>query len=143
MDNTVSKLVTLYGTPICPMIAPVRNLLKRADVEFTYVDISRDAEAKAVVREVNNGNESVPTLVFADGKTLTEPSQQQLQTVLEQRGYTVAEQTMGGRISMWMQNPAIIVLGTSFLVFGLLRGNLWLLVAGAFLLLLRLVVKRN
>ena len=143
MENDIEKPLTLYGTPICPMLPPVRNLLKRANVDFTYVDISRDAEAKALVREINNGNESVPTLVFNDGQTLTEPSHQQLKTVLEQRGYTIAEQTVSGRVAVWLQNPALLIAGASLLGFGLLRGDMFMIVAGVVLVLARFIVRKD
>jgi hypothetical protein len=38
------------------------------------VDIRQDEAGRARVREINAGCESVPTLVFPDGSTLTEPS---------------------------------------------------------------------
>ena len=45
--------------------------------------------AAARVRAINNGNESVPTLVFPDGSTLTEPTVGELQSKLESLGYKV------------------------------------------------------
>ena len=38
------------------------------------VDIEADPEAAAFVEGVNGGNQTVPTLVFADGTTMTNPS---------------------------------------------------------------------
>jgi thioredoxin reductase (NADPH) len=42
------------------------------------VDIQEDKEAQAYVESVNNGNRSVPTIVFPDGDIFVEPSNAQL-----------------------------------------------------------------
>ena len=71
------------------MTPPVRQMLSRAHANFEYIDIWADATANARVLEINQGNESVPTLVFPDGDTLTEPSLDVLKRRLETMGYTV------------------------------------------------------
>ena len=53
-------------------------MLRRSKARYAYIDIRRDAQARDRVREINNGYESVPTLVFPDGSTLTEPPAGQL-----------------------------------------------------------------
>jgi mycoredoxin len=52
----------------------VRAALDELGVAYSYVDIHLVAYARLRVREINHGCESVPTLVFPDGSTLTEPS---------------------------------------------------------------------
>ncbi len=79
--------ITMYGTPTCPMVSPVRGMLKRANAAFEYVDISKDEEAQTLVKKINHGNASVPTIDFGNGSTLTEPSLSQLKTKLESLGY--------------------------------------------------------
>jgi mycoredoxin len=64
-------------------------MLTQAKVPYTYVDIHQDTHAAALVRSINQGNESVPTLVFPDGSTLTEPSPTDLKRKLEAMGYQV------------------------------------------------------
>lgn len=123
--------IILYGTPTCPMIPPVRGMLQRAGADFQYVDISRDKEARARVRDINNGNESVPTLVFPDGTTLTEPSGAQLQARLKAEGFTVRPPTL---LQRFTENPFASLLGLVALVFGLIDGNWVFLVMGAALL---------
>jgi mycoredoxin len=81
--------VIVYGHPTCPAIGPVKGLLTQAKVTFDYIDIHQDSVAAARVRTLNNGNESVPTLVFPDGSTLTEPTVGELQSKLESLGYKV------------------------------------------------------
>ena len=79
--------IIVYGHPTCPGIGPVKGLLTQAKVKFEYIDIHQDGVAAARVRTINNGNESVPTLVFPDGSTLTEPTVGELQSKLKSLGY--------------------------------------------------------
>lgn len=81
--------IIVYGHPNCPTLGPVKGLLTQSNVKFEYIDIHQDSVAAARVRAINNGNESVPTLVFPDGSTLTEPTVGELQSKLESLGYKV------------------------------------------------------
>jgi len=81
--------VVVYGHPTCPGLGPVKGLLTQSKVKFEYVDIHQDSVAAARVRAINNGNESVPTLVFPDSSTLTEPTVGELKSKLESLGYKV------------------------------------------------------
>jgi mycoredoxin len=81
--------IIVYGHPTCPSLGPVKGLLTQSKVKFEYVDIHQDSVAAARVRIINNGNESVPTLVFPDGSSLTEPTVGELQSKLKSLGYNV------------------------------------------------------
>ena len=81
--------IMVYGHAACPGVRPVKGLLRRTGVEFAYIDIHQDRAAAAQVRALNNGSESVPTLVFPDGSTLTEPTVGELKAKLESLGYQV------------------------------------------------------
>ena len=48
--------------------------MKSAGIAFTEVDIEHDPAAAEFVRSVNRGNQTVPTVKFADGSALTNPS---------------------------------------------------------------------
>ena len=65
--------LTIYSTQWCGYCTRLKNQLTRAGVEFAEVDIETDPEAEALVRATNGGDATVPTLVFADGRTLTNP----------------------------------------------------------------------
>ena len=81
--------IIVYGHPSCPALVPVRGILTQSKVKFEYIDIHLDSVAAARVRAINNGNESVPTLVFPDGSALTEPTVGELKSKLESLGYKV------------------------------------------------------
>lgn len=127
------KLV-VYGHEACPEVAPVRDLLDRAGVDYRYVSTTLDRNARRRVREINQGNASVPTLLFPDGSTLTEPPLARLQARLEAEGYTVAPPTTWQRVLLVLQAPSILMFGLVFLALGLTSGQHTLSVAGGVLL---------
>lgn len=47
--------------------------MSREGMSFTEIDIEHDPDAAAFVESVNQGNQTVPTLVFADGTAMTNP----------------------------------------------------------------------
>lgn len=83
--------VMLYGHEHCPMVPVVRALLRRTGVEFEYVDIYQDEAARSRLLAMNNGHESVPTLVFPDGHHITEPSMIDLRAELKHIGYEMVK----------------------------------------------------
>jgi len=48
--------------------------LNKLKISFTEVDIEQSPEGAALVESLNNGNQMVPTLVFSDGTSMTNPS---------------------------------------------------------------------
>lgn len=69
---TESRL-TMYSTTWCGYCARLKAQLRRSGVGFDEVDIEQDPSAAEFVASVNGGNETVPTLRFTDGSTLTNP----------------------------------------------------------------------
>ena len=143
MAHTVAeKKIILYGTPSCPMIPLVRNTLQRAGADFEYVDIHKVLEARERVREINHGYESVPTLVFPDESTLTEPSAGDLKTKLESLGYEVQSPTGMGWLQLIFQHPLVRILGVAFVITGMLVETYWLMFLGVVVLALGLLIGR-
>lgn len=66
--------ITMYTTTWCGFCARLKAQLAREGIEWDEVDIERDESAARLVEGVNGGNQTVPTLVFADGTALTNPS---------------------------------------------------------------------
>ena len=114
----MSKQLLVYGRPGCPRVYPVRTFLKNAEIEYTYIDIYQDDEARERVRSINGGNESVPTIVFSDGSTLTEPSSAELRKQLLGQGYTVGSLTLFERLQVLIQHPVVLTAGVGLLLAG-------------------------
>jgi len=85
--SDAGRQVLMYGEPGCPDVITTRRVLRQAGVAYDYVDIRQDEHAEARVRALNGGRAKVPTLVFPDGSTLTEPSVAQLRARLAPLGY--------------------------------------------------------
>ena len=88
-EKTTSNKIIMYGSPACPSVSPMKSFLKQSKVDYEYINIFQDISARERVREINNGYESVPTFVFPDGSTLTEPGTGELKEKLKQLGYEV------------------------------------------------------
>ncbi len=65
---------TVYSTPWCGYCTRLKGQLRREGVSFGEVDIEQEPAAEDIVKAANGGNATVPTLVFADGTTMTNPS---------------------------------------------------------------------
>ncbi len=109
-----SNEIILYAHRSCPQLPPVLAMLKHSQVDYTYINIHEDEDARERVRQINNGYESVPTLVFADGSTLTEPSANVLKHKLESLGYKV------GIMGLIYGNAFYIIMG-AIILFAILR----------------------
>lgn len=66
--------ITMFSTTWCGYCRVLKNHLKRENIPFTEVNVEEDPAAEAIVIEANGGNRTVPTVVFPDGTTATNPS---------------------------------------------------------------------
>jgi mycoredoxin len=73
---------TMYTTPWCGYCHRLKGQLDRESIAYDVVDIEREPSAAGVVMLANNGNQTVPTLVFSDGTAHTNPSIAQVKTKL-------------------------------------------------------------
>lgn len=76
-------MLTMYTTPWCGYCRVLKRNLENAGIGYDEVDIEQVPGAAALVEEVNGGNQTVPTVVFADGSAMTNPSLRQVQAHLE------------------------------------------------------------
>jgi thioredoxin reductase (NADPH) len=70
--------IRVYGAPWCPDCKRAKKFLAEHRVAYDWVDIDEDAEGLAYVERVQNGGRTIPTIVFADGSLLLEPSDEEL-----------------------------------------------------------------
>jgi mycoredoxin len=66
--------VTLLTTSWCGFCRRLKHQLEREGVTFGEVDIETSDEAAGVVMALNGGDRTVPTVVFPDGSSATNPS---------------------------------------------------------------------
>jgi mycoredoxin len=80
----MSGSFTMYSTPWCGYCHRLKGQLDREGIVFDVVDIEQQPEAAQIVESANNGNQTVPTLVYADGTAQTNPSLAQVKAKLEE-----------------------------------------------------------
>ena len=66
--------VTMFSTPWCGYCTRLKAQMGREGIAYTEVDIEQAPDAVQFVMEVNGGNQTVPTLLFPDGSSATNPS---------------------------------------------------------------------
>ena len=70
--------LSVYGAPWCPDCKRSKQFLGDQRVPYRWIDIDKDAKGREYVRQVNNGKQVIPTIVFEDGSILVEPSNAEL-----------------------------------------------------------------
>ena len=66
--------IKLYGTNWCSDCKRSKKFLGEQRVHYDFIDIEEDLEGQAIVRELQKGGMTIPTIVFEDGAVLIEPS---------------------------------------------------------------------
>ncbi|HWE62990.1 MAG TPA: glutaredoxin domain-containing protein [Chloroflexota bacterium] len=70
--------IVMYGTAWCGDCLRARRFLDTKGIPYDYIDITDKPEAIALVERINQGQRSVPTILFPDGSTLVEPTNKAL-----------------------------------------------------------------
>ncbi len=83
MDFMTTPAIKVYGTTWCGDCKRAVRVLNDRKAQYEYIDIEKDDAAAEYVVQVNNGNQSVPTILFPDGSVLVEPSSSALAAKLE------------------------------------------------------------
>ncbi len=78
--------ITVYTTSWCGYCHRLMTVLKSNGIPYEAVDIEHDPTAAEFVGSVNDGNRTVPTVKFADGSTLTNPSAAEVKAKLAEAG---------------------------------------------------------
>jgi mycoredoxin len=74
MDAPAAGTITMYSTTWCGYCRRLGGQLDREGITYSVVDIEQVPGAADYVMSVNNGNQTVPTVVFPDGTAATNPS---------------------------------------------------------------------
>ncbi|OIO91674.1 MAG: hypothetical protein AUK03_10760 [Anaerolineae bacterium CG2_30_64_16] len=74
--------ITVYGAYWCPDCRRSKQFLGEHQIAYRWVDIEQDKAGEAYVLAKNGGKRIIPTIEFADGLLLVEPSNAALATKL-------------------------------------------------------------
>ena len=69
------KEIVVYGTRWCGDTKRARLFFEDHNIDYHFIDIDQDIGGERIVREVNEGARSVPTIIFSDGSILVEPDE--------------------------------------------------------------------
>jgi glutaredoxin-like protein len=70
--------IRVYGASWCPDCKRAKKFLGEHRVAYDWIDIDEDQDGLAYVEKLQDGGRSIPTVVFADGSHLLEPSNEEL-----------------------------------------------------------------
>ncbi|KQR43663.1 mycoredoxin [Frigoribacterium sp. PvP120] len=74
--------ITMFSTSWCGYCARLKQQLGKQGIGFTEVNIEEVPGTAEIVESVNGGNQTVPTVIFPDGSTATNPSLADVQAKL-------------------------------------------------------------
>jgi mycoredoxin len=82
----MSAKVTMYSTTWCGYCQRLKSQLNREGIEYTEINIEQDPASAAFVEKVNNGNQTVPTVLAISSTgaetVMTNPSLAQVKAAL-------------------------------------------------------------
>jgi mycoredoxin len=78
----MTEKMIVYGTEWCGDTRRAKKILDEHKIDYEYINIDHSPEAKVLVKKINNGYASVPTIIFPDGSILVEPTNVELKEKL-------------------------------------------------------------
>lgn len=66
--------ITMFSTTWCGYCARLKSQLKREGIPIREINIEEVDGTAELVAALNNGNQTVPTVLFPDGSAATNPS---------------------------------------------------------------------
>jgi mycoredoxin len=93
---SVTVSVTVLGADWCGDCRRSKRLLDRLGVPYEWVDLVAQPDRMDQVKRHNGGRQSIPVVVFPDGRHLTEPSDPALTKRLTELGCCPASRPTTG-----------------------------------------------
>ena len=76
--NMNENEIKVYGAMWCGDCRRSKKFLDSQKIAYTWIDVEQDDTARETMQTYNGGRQSIPTIVFADGTVLVEPSNAEL-----------------------------------------------------------------
>ncbi len=74
--------IIFYGAPWCPDCARAKRVLDQQGIDYEYRNLDDKQAYAEEVEKINDGLQSIPTILFPDGSVLVEPSNEELTETL-------------------------------------------------------------
>ena len=75
--------IRVFGAPWCPDCKRSKQFLGEQRIPYDWIDIEQDETGRKYVQQVNDGKQIIPTILFADGSILVEPTNADLARKLD------------------------------------------------------------
>lgn len=82
IDLPEAGTVTMFSTSWCGFCRRLKSQLDREGIGYTEINIEQAPGTAELVETINGGNQTVPTLLFPDGSSATNPSLAQVRDQL-------------------------------------------------------------
>ena len=82
IDLPSAGTVTMFSTTWCGYCRRLKSQMDREGIGYTEINIEETPGTAELVETINGGNQTVPTLLFPDGSSATNPSLAQVQKQL-------------------------------------------------------------
>ena len=77
-----SGTITMFTTTWCGYCTRLKAQLVKAGIGYTEINVEEVEGTSELVMSLNNGNRTVPTILYPDGSSATNPSLAQVQAKL-------------------------------------------------------------
>jgi thioredoxin reductase (NADPH) len=78
LESSGEPVMTVYGAPWCPHCKRVKKFLSAHRVRYAWVNIDTEPEAIERLKELQDGGQIIPTVVYPDGTHEVNPSDEAL-----------------------------------------------------------------
>ena len=72
--DLTGKEFVMFSTDWCGYCKRLKRQLDEVGITFREINVEQEPDSADFVEQVNGGNRVVPTLLFSDGSSLTNPS---------------------------------------------------------------------
>ena len=79
MSENDTSTIQFFGAMWCGDTRRARSWLDRHQIDYDWIDVDKDEQSAELVKKLNNGLRSIPTILFADGSRLVEPTTARLE----------------------------------------------------------------
>ncbi|MFC4225006.1 mycoredoxin [Lysinibacter cavernae] len=74
--------ITMFSTTWCGYCQRLKKQLDKAGIGYTEINIEETPGTAELVESLNNGNQTVPTVLYPNGSSATNPSLADVQAAL-------------------------------------------------------------
>ena len=82
--TTQPSQIVMYATEYCSDCHRAKAFFEANGIKYLRVGIEGNEEATQFIMNLNNGHQSVPTIVFPDGDVLVEPDWKELRAKISE-----------------------------------------------------------